>query len=192
MADQKQKTLQPWTSLGRKTVFAVPGRLEIFADHVQLPDGREVVDFLQFESPPFVVIVAETGDGQIVCERQYKHGPGRVILTLPAGAIDAGETPLQAAQRELLEETGYAGESWQALGVVHMHANAGGWKSHAFLARGCRMVAEAGSGDLEEIQVELMTKQELLVLSIGDTMPMAADFAALLPAFLAMGTLRVA
>ena len=80
---------------------------------VKLPNGRVVTDYFQVKLPEYSVIFAQTGDGMVAVERQYKHGLGWVSLTLPAGAIEKGEEPLDAAKRELLEERGCQCEDWE-------------------------------------------------------------------------------
>jgi ADP-ribose pyrophosphatase len=181
--------LKVWESLGKRELLRVGERLRVILDHVRLPDGREIEDYLQFSVASDAVIVAQTPDGHFVCERQYKHGPRKVILTLPAGIIELGEEPMAAAQRELQEETGYASDDWQFLGCWVRHGNAGGGTTNAFLARGCRKVAEPDSGDLEEMTIELKTPDDLLKALLGDEIPLVADTAALLRALLALGFL---
>jgi ADP-ribose pyrophosphatase len=181
-----------WTSLGQRELLRVGKRFIAFAEHVRLPDGREVEDYLQFRTPDFVVMVAVTEDGRIICERQYKHGPRRCILSLPAGAIEEGEDPLAAAQRELLEETGYASDEWQFLSSRVLQANAGCCWTKAFLARNCRKVTEPNSGDLEDMTIELKSPQEILNAVSADEMPLVSDVAALLPGLMALGFLKTA
>ena len=183
---------EKWVSLGSRELLRVGRRLRVFAERIRLPDGREIEDYLQFETPAFTTIVAQTPDGCILCERQYKHGPKRLILTLPAGAIEVGEEPLAAAKRELLEETGYVSEDWTYLSTRTIHANAGGGVTVAFLARNCHKVAEPNSGDLEEMTIELKTVPELLAACRNDEMPLVSDAAALLPGLLALGILVAA
>ncbi len=92
--------------------------LELRRDHVRLPDGdsatREYV-----VHPGAVAIVPLLDDGRVLLERQFRYPVGRVMLEIPAGKIDAGESTLQCAARELLEETGYSARSWAFAGLVH-------------------------------------------------------------------------
>ncbi|MDE2464314.1 MAG: NUDIX hydrolase [Alphaproteobacteria bacterium] len=177
-----------WKSLGKRELLRVGERLRVFAEHIRLPDGREIEDYLQFSTPPFATIVAQTCEGLFVCERHYKHGPKRTILSLPAGGIE-GEDAQVGAKRELLEETGYASEDWQALASWIMHGNAGGGTTHSFLARNCRKIAEPESGDLEEIEVELLSASDIMAALASGEMPLVSDVAALLPALMALGLL---
>jgi ADP-ribose pyrophosphatase len=136
--------------------------LRVWREVLQLPDGREVKHFFTIEMPDYVVIVATTIDERILTLRGYKHGPRRVCLSLPAGFIEPGETPLEAARRELLEETGYVAEHWETLGSFVNDGNRGGGSGHLFLAREARPVAEPNSGDLEAVTVELCALTDLL------------------------------
>jgi ADP-ribose pyrophosphatase len=99
-------------------VLAKGNFLELRRDDVRLPDGaaatREYV-----VHPGAVAIVALLDDGRLVLERQFRYPVGKVLLEIPAGKIDPGETTLRCAQRELLEETGYLAREWACAGVVH-------------------------------------------------------------------------
>lgn len=176
-----------WTVLGEEEILRIGTRLTVSLQRVRLPDGREVENYLRFTSQPYVCIFAQTPDGAVLCERHYKHGAGRVILTLPAGAREDGEEPQAAAQRELLEETGYRSEEWTCLGAAITHANAGGGTFHMFLAKDCRRVADPNSGDLEDMAIGTMPLAELLCAATDGRMPLASDPATILHALRALG-----
>ncbi len=92
--------------------------LHIRRDTVRLPDGslatREFV-----VHPGAALVVPVLPDGNLVAVRQFRYPVGAVFLEFPAGKIDAGETGLAAARRELIEETGYTAASFTPLGRVH-------------------------------------------------------------------------
>ena len=90
---------------------------EVRSDSVRLADGS-LAPRQYVTHPGAVAIVAILPDGRILLERQYLHPLRRVILELPAGKLDPGETPLQTGQRELLEETGYTANKWTELACI--------------------------------------------------------------------------
>ncbi|HLN23648.1 MAG TPA: NUDIX hydrolase [Patescibacteria group bacterium] len=175
--------LLPWRTLDRRETFRTP-RIAVFSETVELPDGRVVDDYDQIEMPSFAVMLAQTADGQVICERQYKHGLKRVSLTLPGGQVEDGEDPLAAAKRELLEETGYACPDWSAIGTFRTHSNQGGATVHYFHATGAVQVQPPSSGDLEEMLIELLTPGRFLDAVRNDEFQVVADLAAVLMALL--------
>ncbi len=103
----------------------------------------------------YAIVVALTPAGELLTQRAYKHGVGHETLDLVAGLIEDGEDPLHAAHRELLEETGYQGNHWTALGSYVVNSNYGSGRMHAFIARDVVRVTEPNSGDLEDLELIL-------------------------------------
>jgi ADP-ribose pyrophosphatase len=92
--------------------------LRLRKDHARLPDGstgtREYI-----VHPGAAAMVPVFDDGRILIERQFRYPLGREFIEIPAGKIDSGETSLQTAQRELIEETGYRAEQWAFMTRIH-------------------------------------------------------------------------
>ena len=153
--------LQPWKVLKSQEVFTGLPWLAVNVEQVRLPNGKVVDDYYQVKMKDYALIFAETADQRVIVERQYKHGIRKVSLTLPAGSIEKDEDPLTAAQRELVEETGYASDHWQSLGTFVIHGNYGCCTGHLFRAQDARKVVEPESGDLEQMEIITMTRTEI-------------------------------
>jgi ADP-ribose pyrophosphatase len=96
--------------LSREELFQ--GRfLHIVRDTVRLPDASTATREFVLH-PGAVAVVPLLDDGRIVLERQFRHAAGGVMIEIPAGKLDAGESGLACGQRELLEETGYVAREW--------------------------------------------------------------------------------
>lgn len=115
--------------------------------------GREhAFDIL--EAPDWVNVVAVTGAGRVVLIRQYRHGTREVTTEIPGGQVDPGETPLEAARRELAEETGYQADHWEQIGEVDPNPAFQTNTTYTFLAQGARPAGGQHLDDNEEIEVE--------------------------------------
>jgi len=140
-----------------------------------------VDDYHRITLQDFAGIVAQAEDGRYLVTRQYRHGPGRVSLTLPGGALDPGEAPLDAAKRELREETGYEAPRWRSLGSFAVNANYGCGTAHFFAAEGARQTAMVNSDDLEDTELLLLSPEELrAALDAGEFAAVGAVAAILL------------
>lgn len=168
-----------WETLETRDVFAAEPRLAVSVDKVRLPDGRIVEDYYRIRMTDYAVMFAQTAEGMVILERQYKHGVGDVVLTLPTGAIEPDEDPLAAAKRELLEETGYVADEWRLLGRFMVNGNQGCGRAHLFTARGARLVVEPDSGDLEDMEIVLMGTDEALTSVLDGRLPLLSGAAAI-------------
>ena len=108
-------------------------------------------DFFVIESPDWINVVALTEKDEIILIEQYRHGSRSVTVEIPGGMIDSGEEPLQTAKRELLEETGYAGENWVLIGEVLPNPAIQDNRCYTFLATNCKKVGDTNFDTTEDI-----------------------------------------
>ena len=134
--------------------------LQLRLDTVRLPHGGEATREYVVH-PGAVVVIGLLDDGQVLLERQFRYPVGQVMTEFPAGKLDAGETPLFCAQRELLEETGYRAREWAYAGPLHLAIGYSTEVIHVFFARG--LVAGERQLDADEfLDVCSMTPEQLL------------------------------
>ena len=148
-------------------------------DHVRLPGGMELEEFHVVEYPDWAAVVCLTEEGKLVMVEQYRHGVQRPSLELPAGAVEAGEAPLEGARRELLEETGYAAERWITLGTCAPEPSKHTNYAHFFVARGARRVRAPQPDAAEHLTVHLVEPAELLERAEGGELLHGIHLAAL-------------
>ena len=98
--------MKPWKLLDSEFLVNAPW-LKVAKEKCELPNGKVIDDFYTLWQPDWVLILARTKEGKWVMTEQYRHGTGKIALEFPAGIIDKGETPEEAAVRELQEECGY-------------------------------------------------------------------------------------
>ncbi len=127
--------------LDGETVF--DGRLlKVRRDTVRLPNGATTTRE-HIVHPGAVMILPVLPNGELVMERQFRYPLGCDVIEFPAGKLDSGEAPLQAAQRELREETGYTAQRWEFLVSIHVAISYSNERIDLFLAQGLEQQAAA-------------------------------------------------
>jgi len=145
-----------------KKIVLDMGRYLVVENHsVELPNGRVIHDWPWIVTPDYVNVVAVTADGKFPVFRQTKYSVEGTSLAPVGGYLDAGEDPLTAAKRELLEETGYEANKWTLLGSYSVDGNRGAGIANLYLALGAHHVAEINSDDVEEQELLLLSRSEM-------------------------------
>jgi ADP-ribose pyrophosphatase len=116
---------------------AYDGRmLHVRVDDVRMPSGRKTVREV-VEHPGSVIVLPVTVDDDVLFVRQYRYAVDERVIELPAGLVDKGEDPEEAARRELSEETGYEAGEVRLLGSAYVSPGYTREQSHFFVATGC-------------------------------------------------------
>jgi ADP-ribose pyrophosphatase len=127
----------------------------IRTDRAVSPRTGEAHDFYVLESDPWVNVIPITEDNQIVLVRQYRHGLKTVTLEIPGGLVENGETALEAAKKELRQETGYEAREWIDLGRVHPNPAIQSNSCFTFVAKETHLVGGLDLDEREDIEVVL-------------------------------------
>lgn len=143
--------ITPWKKTKEKLLNT--GYRKILRRTFVLPNGQKY-DFDIKKERPAVCIVALTKDKKVILTRQFRPGPEKILLELPGGSIDDKETPLKAAKRELLEETGFVGK-FKFIGKT-LDCAYSTLIRHNFIALDCRKVQEQKLDEREFAEVVLM------------------------------------
>lgn len=153
--------MNAWKTKDRQTVLDQRPWVVVENHTVELPDGRLIPGWPWIITPDYVNVVAVTAEGYFLCFRQVKYGLEGSTLGIVGGFVEEGEEPFRAAQRELLEETGYESTDWTPLGSYRVDPNRGVAVGHLYLSRQARYITPRNADDLEEQELLLLTRQEV-------------------------------
>jgi 8-oxo-dGTP pyrophosphatase MutT (NUDIX family) len=155
------KPIEPWRLV--ESTYAFRDRwLSVRSDTVVLPGGQTLSPYHVVEVADWVNVVAISEAGNIVLVEQYRHAVKHSLLEIPAGHVDGNEEREAAARRELLEETGYGGGTWHALGALHPVASRFTNQVHSYLALGVRKLGVPLQEESENLHLHEMPWAEFV------------------------------
>jgi 8-oxo-dGTP pyrophosphatase MutT (NUDIX family) len=148
-----------------KIIRSEPGpELILFKTHFDWlanPRNQKVMRAVILEARDWVNVIALTPRERIVTVSQFRFGIRQHSLEIPAGLVDPGEAPLQAAQRELEEETGYTAREWKSLGWSFPNPAFLNNRVHNFLARNAERTRLPHPEDGEDLETTELTLDEI-------------------------------
>lgn len=178
--------MEKWTLLDSKYVIQRPWAT-LRVDKLQLPNGNIKEEYYVLEYPTWVNMIGITEQNTLLFVRQYRHGAGKILVELPAGVVEEGEAPEVAAQREMLEETGYAFDSIEYIGELYANPATSGNITYTYLLGGGKKVQEQSLDNSEDIEVVEMSIEEAKTFLFNNQLGQALHTAALFYAFKHLG-----
>ena len=155
------------------------------------PQGKIVDPYYVYEFPTWVTAVALTEDGKVVLEKQYRHALGETCIEIPGGCVDDTDSSLEEAiKRELLEETGYSFSSYEYLGKISANPSTNSDLMHMYLAKGGRKIASQELDHNEEIEIDLVSIDELKQMLRENKIVQAMHVTCIMYALEKMGELK--
>ena len=172
----------PWETLGERQLVKTKW-LDARVETCRTPSGAIIDDYMVLHYTDWSLAVALTPDRRLVMTRQWRQGAQMMSLECAGGVVDPGETPAQAAARELLEETGYRGE--EAGRLVALSPNPAIIRNHLYatLFTDCEPVTAAEEKAGEVLETVVMTGAEVYAQIQSGALDNALQVAILLSLF---------
>jgi len=185
-----KNAVRPWRIID-STYLHRDKWLTLRADTCETEDGVRIAPYYVQETHDWVHIIALNDENGVLINEQYRHGTQQVCMELPGGGVEPGETPLVAAQRELLEETGCRARQWIELPASF--PNPAGLTNvvHPFLALGVEQVKHQELDPGEEISCSFIPASQLFELIRTGEFRQAMQIGSLMVAFERAGFLRM-
>ena len=154
--------MKVWRRLDDGSDVTHAGYRDIVHKRFRMNNGREIkADIAASSAMEAAGVIALTKDNEVIVATQYRCGPEKNMHEMPGGAVDPGETPEQAARRELREEVGYKADELEYLGCAYPSA----WETmthHYYLAKNCQYVGPNSPEEYEEIEVNKPTIKDFI------------------------------
>lgn len=180
--------MQKWKLLDSKYIIQRPWAT-LRVDKLELPNGNIKDEYYVLEYPTWVNMIGVTASNTLLFVKQYRHGAAEIVVELPAGVVEAGENPEDAARREFLEETGYAFDNIEYICELYANPATSGNITYTYLLTGGVKVKDQELDNSEDIEVVELTIEEAKELLFENKIGQALHSSALFYTFRKMGLL---
>ncbi|WP_132520623.1 NUDIX hydrolase [Rhizobium sp. BK376] len=148
---------KPWSVTASRITYQ-DRWIKVRSDDCLTADGTLVAPFHVLEYPDWINVVPVMPDGRVLLVREYRHGRGEIVLGVVAGGVEesdrrSDDPAMEAAKRELLEETGYEADRFVKILVTHPNSATHNNIHTTYLALGLNKVAEQSLDESEDVQV---------------------------------------
>lgn len=152
-----------WKSVGERHELCKTRVFRVMSEPFRCPRTDVEHEYITLDCPDWVNVVAVTPDKKLVMIRQFRHGTRRIELEIPAGTMEHGDAdPIEAALRELREETGYTGENARKIGEVCPNPTFQGNTMHIVMVENAVPSGETDMDDTEDISTVTVSLDELI------------------------------
>lgn len=157
--------IRPWERIPGDVILGEGYGKKFIRRSFRRPRDSKVLDYTLFGQKDWSVVLPVTPDHKVVTVTQFKHGCEQVVMELPAGSVEPGEDPQEAARRELREETGHTSSKFVVLGLPQFMSTGSSWtRFHLFLAKECKKTGPQKLDENEEISIQLKPLNEWIEL----------------------------
>ena len=154
-------SIEPWVTTKEELKYTT-NIFKLLSRDMKLESEDHSATFSIVEAPEWMNVIPLTSENEIVLVEQYRYGIEEPTLELPGGMVDAGETHDETARRELLEETGYAGDTWSYLGKVSSNPAFLTNYTHLYVVQNCQKVQEQQLDGNERINIHTMPLDDFM------------------------------
>jgi 8-oxo-dGTP pyrophosphatase MutT (NUDIX family) len=161
------------------------------SDTCKTPEGITIAPYYVLEYPDWAHIVAIDSNNQLMITHQYRHAVGKICSEIPCGVIEKDEAPIDAARRELEEETGCTANQFTKIGNLYPNPATHNNEIHCFLARDLSFTKKPNPDPTENITFQFETISDILKMIENNSFSQALHVASLMLAFRYMNLIKI-
>lgn len=153
-------TFNNWRTLKRKVIYNSKF-LKVYENIIKLPSGEIINNYTTVQKPDYVMVVATDTNNNLISIEEFKYAADQKLLTLPAGHLKQGESAIDRARLELLQETGYTSNNFNKIGKLYEYPSKDLHTITLVRVKNAKSVRKVNHEPTESIKVKLIPLQDL-------------------------------